>query len=1041
VILTSLRGALAASVLVATPLLAAPAAAGGPGTLTTVTGTVVDLGAHSSGDLLFCTLEGDVGRVTTAGVVTTLATAITGPFPQPLEGVAETPAGDLAVLDELGDIYTLTAGAPPAALTYSDLYVVLQPRDLVVDAAGNFVVASRTLSSGASAVAWMSADGQRWAFYLVEHDPIGLAADPLTGGLLMSDAEAGGALRRLVASDPAHGSVPLDTVSLPGFTRGARDGDIAVEADGDAWFVAQDGLWFHDRVLGTSSLISSGNGALCGVTIAASSGGVASPSGWSVYVAAGSLPTTILEFGDAGAPAAVSPPSLGDVQGPGIQRGSVFGQNIYDLAVDADGHLLLASDPYGLNPRILRMELPSLALTTVADTPDGLAGRVEGMAVDADGTIHVGTSGGSIQTVREDPLVVTTIWNDPLDVIAVGKDLVLDRSGTYHVPHRIGWGNGGLVRVNTDGSATTLSWVDDARGLSNDAWSAGLLVSQWNDPGFESAVGVYTDASGSIDPLSGFEGLNLSNGPNWGDGDTVMDVNGDVYVCAEDEFAVHRWERATGKLIRIGSGYLQHPSGLAIARSLPGSGSTTGWSLYVSEFSYLWEIPSVPGPAPHLSDLGSPPVGRFASALHPDDPAPRAIRADPATDGLLMVNAGGELHHFDPLTDTWTLLADGAQGLSGDLVALDADSSDRPVAIDSAGNLHRLDPGASYASSVLFADPGNDLDDVRGLALDGSDRAIVVERPAGAGGVAGGRLWRIDGPTLEFLGHTARGLRPAVDPLTGDAWLTQSGAPWDRSGELLRADLFASPPLFGHERLDEYVSFDVDGAGGALAFDDVGDLFVGEDGTGRVWQVDRATGTRSVLSGGYARPLGLAISPGTVGTAGLAGQSLWVLDESGLYEVGVDGWAAPAPPSSPPGLAPPAQLVTHGELTLPGTTPLVIESADHAGEIYVVLLGAVGKYPGLPLASPMNPTDPRVIPNNPNVFWQLVGVGGILPATVGLLDGAGRTPPATGITLPDDPILSSLNVFMDFAWFVFEGAAPAQVAYVGSTTQLWMGED
>src|SRR5262245_3839064 len=87
----------AALVLSGAPLLAQV------GTLTSVGGRVLDLSRDGAGRLLYCTQQGEVGRITSAGVVTVLATAASGPFPFELRGVAETPNGDVAVVDAVGD--------------------------------------------------------------------------------------------------------------------------------------------------------------------------------------------------------------------------------------------------------------------------------------------------------------------------------------------------------------------------------------------------------------------------------------------------------------------------------------------------------------------------------------------------------------------------------------------------------------------------------------------------------------------------------------------------------------------------------------------------------------------------------------------------------------------------------------------------------------------------------------------------------------------------------------------------------------------------
>jgi hypothetical protein len=88
---------------------------------------------------------------------------------------------------------------------------------------------------------------------------------------------------------------------------------------------------------------------------------------------------------------------------------------------------------------------------------------------------------------------------------------------------------------------------------------------------------------------------------------------------------------------RIGSGYLNHPSGLAIAPSTAGSGSTTGWSLYVAEWNSLWEKPSVPAPASTLVDA----TMGLSAGSGPASSGPRTVRPGPTPAGGLPPRSGG----------------------------------------------------------------------------------------------------------------------------------------------------------------------------------------------------------------------------------------------------------------------------------------------------------------------------------------------------------------------------------------------------------------
>ena len=70
--------------------------------------------------------------------------------------------------------------------------MVQNPSDMIVDAAGNYVLAGATPTSGVRGMNWISSDGSRWAYYLVRHAPVQLAADPLTSDLLLTEEQAGG---------------------------------------------------------------------------------------------------------------------------------------------------------------------------------------------------------------------------------------------------------------------------------------------------------------------------------------------------------------------------------------------------------------------------------------------------------------------------------------------------------------------------------------------------------------------------------------------------------------------------------------------------------------------------------------------------------------------------------------------------------------------------------------------------------------------------------------------------------------------------------
>src|SRR5207247_1508852 len=138
----------------------------------TVSGYVNDLTVDAGGNLIFCTEQRDVGQIlVNGGTVNIIANATTGPFPSPLRGVVINNSGDISVVDQVGDVYRLPAGNAPAIKIYSDLYMISDPTDLLVDATGNFVTASQTPTSGTKALNWISSDGSRWAYYLVKNSP------------------------------------------------------------------------------------------------------------------------------------------------------------------------------------------------------------------------------------------------------------------------------------------------------------------------------------------------------------------------------------------------------------------------------------------------------------------------------------------------------------------------------------------------------------------------------------------------------------------------------------------------------------------------------------------------------------------------------------------------------------------------------------------------------------------------------------------------------------------------------------------------------
>ncbi|MFT5287253.1 MAG: hypothetical protein ACI8TQ_003435 [Planctomycetota bacterium] len=1007
------------------------------GTLTTVTGTVSDLAVDSSGDLLYCTLEGRVGTISTLGVVSELANAASGPFTKSLRGVLENGAGEIAVLDESGDIYELTGGLTPANLIYDDLYLITKTTDFVVDANGNYVIASQTPSSGVRGTNWVNAAGDRWAYFLIKHSPIALAADPVGNGLLMSNDAGAGSLLRIDGADASHPSVLLDGTTAPGFTENNLDGDIAVESDGSAWMIAGGNVYRHDRGTNVTSLMASGLAQLRGISIAASSGGVPSASGWSVYLSEGSFPTSIREIGNVGAPASTQAGDLGVVPNRGIQQLFFSGQTVYDMAVDKNGDLLVGGDLFGASFRVLRVSLPSLTLSTVATQASGLTARIEGIQVDADGVIYALGSNGKIHRIEEDPLQVTVVFDDPFNDILVGKDMALDRDGSFFVADRANWGVGQIERIDPNLNLTSISNTVESRGVAADPFTGEILASEWNGTGFEGSIGLVDTDSGAIVNVPGLVGMNYTNASSWGDGDLVQDVRGNIYTISEDDWSLYRYDRNTQKRYRIGSSYLNHPSGLAIARSTSPVFPQTGWSLYVAEFNFLYEIPNVPAPAPRILDRNAPPVGPVVGFLRGTDGAARSMTVGRTDASLLITTSTSQLLKMTVATGFTIQVAGTAQGLSGDLVSISASSTKDFLVANRSGTIFAIDALDGFSVSVFFDNAGGVLSDIRTIKHDGNDDLLILDQPAGE---VGGRLYRLSGGVLSLLAITNRGTGMAIDPLSGDVFVTERGSAIDGGGEILRVDTFQSPATAGHFSGDEFFLFDLTDLDGDIAFDDVGNFYVSTGRTGRVTRIDRVTGARSVIAGNYSGQAALALNTGRVGTTGPLGTSIFVLDEWSVFEVAIDELPAPAPPASAPGLAAPASLVVEGQVGPGLLTPIIIDAPAEADRIYAIFPSVTGKVPGVPLGVFGDLSDLRVIPNNYSSLWLKIDKPAVFPGFIGVLDATGKSPANLGLNLPNDPTLLNLDIFMDLAWITFDFVSPNDIATIGGTAQIYIGE-
>jgi hypothetical protein len=674
---------LAATLLVAAPVASAQqtAPSGAPqktvetGTvdvLAEIPGQVHDLTRDSLGRILYCTLD-EVGRIDPeTGEVTVLASPANAWFPVPLRALAETPGGDIAVLDRDGHIRVLVGGLAPALIRYTDHYMIQDATDLIVDARGNFLVASATPSYGQRGMNWIANGGQRWGYYLVAHEPVQLAADPLTGNVLISGQGAGGALYLVDSNDLHRPTSPLDTVTRPGVSSTLDDGHVAVESDGDIWWAASGKLCFGSRKDGQTRVVREGFGVLRGAVIAPASGNLWAASGYSLYLAEGQNPTVIREVPGVGEPCPMIAVDQGEVPDRGLLVPVTLNMQCFELTADNAGNLLLGGALWGSPAYLKRVTLGSNpGITTVATSADGLAGLVEGVAVAPDDSIYTLSRTGVVQHITEGPLSVTTIFSDAGQEITTGKDLVLDVNGDLYVGTREYWGMGKVLEIS-GGAATLLTTTAESRGLAA-GLTGGMYVTQWNNVAFHGTIDRLRLSDLILEPQPGFIGMNYTNDAVWADGDIAVDVNGSIYTVSEDDWSLVRYDPAFDGYVRLGSSYLNHPSGLAIAPSRPGSGSTTGWSLYVSEFDYIWEKPSVPAPASTLVDasLGLVAGGRHvAGSVNPRFGRPRTMAL--AQDGTTLLVATSKSHviAIDPATGAVLDLAGPESGLRGDLVAL-----------------------------------------------------------------------------------------------------------------------------------------------------------------------------------------------------------------------------------------------------------------------------------------------------------------------------------------------------------------------------------
>ena len=579
--------------------------------VTILDGTVRDLSIRAGGDLIYCTEEGEVGAIPSGGGGDPVVLAPVGTFGgRAPRALTSTPTNDIAVLVSNGDVLVLPGGALPANLVYDDAYMILDPTDIICDEAGNFIIASATPSNGQRAVNWISADGNRWAYYFVRHAahmPVQLDFDPSSNSLVFADEAGGGTLYRVIPGDDTRPIVPFETATQPGLDSSLDDGDLAFTLDGDFFWAAGNSVYHHDRDTGQTALYRTFEGPVTGLTIADTSGHIPNPApfptGFSLFVAVLDVGTRIYEFEDEGLPRPRLLPDQGWVPGPGFHTGVNPDMQIFDVTTDNDGDLLISGALWSTTFHLRRIELPSKNLVDIADDTTGISGIVEGAVVAPDDTIYLVTRDGHIQAVTENPLVVTTLFTDPLDRIDTAKDLAMGVDGRFYVAERSSWGFGGVYEIDPANgwTATQIVPLNEVRGLAPNP-AGGLYATEWNGTGFEGQVVSIELAGNTYLDLPGFANMNYTNGPDWGDGDVLVDATGTIYTVSEDDWSLARYTPGNTNIKRVGSGYLGHLSGLTVAPTSDDVTSSTGWSLYVTERSNIWEVPHSPGPGPSYID-------------------------------------------------------------------------------------------------------------------------------------------------------------------------------------------------------------------------------------------------------------------------------------------------------------------------------------------------------------------------------------------------------------------------------------------------------
>jgi hypothetical protein len=987
-------------------------------------GTAVDLATTAGGDLLVVTSQGDVLEITPLGATTVLAAP--GQFARPLVACLSTGPGTAAVLDDQGSIFDVGSVPGTPQTVYSDLFLVRDPTDFARDANGTYWIACRTISNVTRAVAHVSADGQRWGYFDVSRSPLGLAQDPLTGSLLFTDST--GSLG-LLTVDGDGAPVASTLTSASGFSVANLDGDAVVASDGDVYYAAGNLVRRFARGTFSTGTVASFGGIVRGVTFAPASAG----NGTSLWVIEGATSTLreVLVSESAG-PALV--PTLAAVPGTGTQV-LAYTYNVNETIVDRAGHLLVGGDSFGSNVRVDRVSLPGVTLSNVATGAMGLSSRIEGLEVEPSGRILALTRFGTVHTIVEGgPTVVGTLFSDPLDQVVVGKDLARGRDGTLYLADRRGWSFGAVSRISPAGTLSDMCLVQEARGVVVDPFGARLLANEWNNTGFNGVVGVVNDVAGTLDDLVGFTAFNMSNQENLGDGDMVVDVTGRTYVSALDEFSVVVWNPETNRKKRFATGYLNNVGGLAIARSSVGATSSTGFSLYVSQWNRLHEVPGVPPAAPRALDREAPGIGKVLNWVRPEWGRPVAMVHEPVLGALLVLTDAPAVVEMPLDGSSPNVLADSGTGLVGDVCAIAARASGDVLVGLANGDVLELDASNSYAVGTLFVDALDEVAELSDLVHDEVAGTYLLGAAPTSAGTA--PLWQLAGGSLTRVAQPWNGAAMALDPLTGDPFVAQAATP-KSPGELLRIHAGQVPARANHWPSTGYRAFALEGGTRGLAFDGAGNLYVASDVSGRIERIGRNTQAVSTPAGNYDLPRDLAVAPGRVGVAGAQGASLFVLDGWSVFEHGIPG---PVPGAT-------TLAIEVDPFTIPalfqfgGGNTIELASPADAGLLVLVLPGLAGQDSPFPLSAfSGDPSDTRSVPQDFDLLW-LDALAGATPFAgfLNVLDGTGAPVAPITLDLPNVPAFTGLGALLDLTWVSFDPLSQSGVRTVGGTTQTRVG--